>query len=60
VTWQRCRVHFMRNALAKVSKGDAETVAATIGSSSPSPPVTKPTRKKPTNNHPRAAVTATA
>jgi transposase-like protein len=29
-TWQRCRVHCMRNALAKVSKGHAEMVAATI------------------------------
>ena len=29
-TWQRCRVHFMRNALAKVNKGHAEMVAATI------------------------------
>jgi len=29
-TWQRCRVHFMRNALAKVTKGHAELVAATI------------------------------
>ena len=28
--WQRCRVHFMRNALATVSKGHAEMVAATI------------------------------
>ena len=28
--WQRCRVHFMRNALAKVSKGHGEMVAATI------------------------------
>lgn len=28
--WQRCRVHFMRNALAKVTKGNAEMVAATI------------------------------
>ncbi len=28
--WQRCRVHFMRNALAKVSKGHAEMVAAAI------------------------------
>jgi len=28
--WQRCRVHFMRNALAKVTKGHAEMVAATI------------------------------
>lgn len=30
VTWQRCRVHFMRNVLAKVSKGHDEMVAATI------------------------------
>jgi putative transposase len=28
--WQRCRVHFMRNALAKVNKAHAEMVAATI------------------------------
>ncbi len=28
--WQRCRVHFMRNVLAKVTKGHAEMVAATI------------------------------
>nr|BAE45066.1 transposase [Terrabacter sp. DBF63] len=28
--WQRCRVHFMRNVLAKVTKGNAEMVAATI------------------------------
>lgn len=28
--WQRCRAHFMRNALAKVNKGHAELVAATI------------------------------
>jgi putative transposase len=28
--WQRCRVHFMRNALAKVGTGHAEMVAATI------------------------------
>ena len=28
--WQRCRVHFMRNALAKVSKGQQEMVAAAI------------------------------
>ena len=28
--WQRCRVHFMRNALAKVTRGHAEMVAATI------------------------------
>jgi putative transposase len=30
VGWQRCRVHFMRNALAKVPKGHDEMVAATI------------------------------
>lgn len=28
--WQRCRVHFVRNALAKVSKSHAEMVAATV------------------------------
>jgi hypothetical protein len=28
--WQRCRVHFMRNALAKVNKSHGEMVAATI------------------------------
>ncbi len=29
-TWQRCRVHFMRNALAHVSKGQNTMVAAAI------------------------------
>jgi putative transposase len=29
-TWQRCRVHFMRNVLSRVNKGHAEMVAATI------------------------------
>ncbi len=29
-SWQRCRVHFMRNALARVNKVHAEMVAATI------------------------------
>jgi putative transposase len=28
--WQRCRVHFMRNVLARVTKGRAEMVAAAI------------------------------
>jgi putative transposase len=28
--WQRCRVHFMRNVLARVRKGDADMVAAAI------------------------------
>ena len=30
ISWQRFRVHFMRNVLAKVSKGHDEMVAATI------------------------------
>ena len=29
-TWQRCRVHFLRNALARVPKGQAEMVAAAV------------------------------
>lgn len=29
-SWQRCRVHFMRNALAHVSKGQREMAAAAI------------------------------
>ncbi len=29
-SWQRCRVHFMRNALARVPKGQSEWVAAAI------------------------------
>ena len=29
-TWQRCRVHFMRNALTHVSKGQRLMVAAAI------------------------------
>jgi putative transposase len=29
-TWQRCRVHFLRNVLAAVPKGNAEMVAAAI------------------------------
>src|SRR5690606_35573024 len=28
--WQRCRVHFIRNVLAKVAKGSGEMVAAAI------------------------------
>ena len=28
--WQRCRVHFMRNALAKVPRANAEMVAAAV------------------------------
>jgi putative transposase len=29
-SWQRCRVHFMRNVLARVPKGNSEMVAAAI------------------------------
>lgn len=29
-SWQRCRVHFMRNVLAKVRKGEADMVLAAI------------------------------
>jgi putative transposase len=29
-SWQRCRVHFLRNVLAKVPKGSAEMVAAAV------------------------------
>jgi putative transposase len=29
-TWQRCRVHFLRNVLAQVPRGNAEMVAAAI------------------------------
>lgn len=29
-SWQRCRVHFMRNVLAKVTKGNTDMVAAAI------------------------------
>ena len=29
-SWQRCRVHFMRNVLAKVTRANAEMVAAAI------------------------------
>src|SRR3954451_7304641 len=28
--WQRCRVHFLRNVLARVPKGSAEMVAAAV------------------------------
>lgn len=29
-SWQRCRVHFLRNVLAQIPKGSSETVAAAI------------------------------
>jgi putative transposase len=29
-SWQRCRVHFMRNVLAQVPRGNSEMVAAAI------------------------------
>jgi putative transposase len=28
--WQRCRVHFLRNVLARIPKGSAEMVLAAI------------------------------
>ena len=42
-TWQRCRVHFMRNVLAKVTKTHAEAVAAMVRSifAQPTPETTK-------------------
>lgn len=30
VAWQRCRVHFRRNILSKVTKGQADAVAAMV------------------------------
>ena len=36
-SWQRCRVHFMRNALSLVPKAAQQMVGATIAPSSPSP-----------------------
>ena len=30
VSWQRCRVHFMRNVLARVPRGDQAMVAVAI------------------------------
>ena len=36
-TWQRCRVHFMRNVLTRVAKASSAMVATTITRSSPSP-----------------------
>ena len=35
--WQRCRVHFMRNVLTKVTKGHADMVAAAIRTIFPQP-----------------------
>lgn len=29
-SWQRCRVHFMRNVLAKVGKGQSDVIAAMV------------------------------
>jgi len=42
-SWQRCRVHFMRNVLAKVTKTHAEAVAAMVRSifAQPTPDTTK-------------------
>ena len=36
-SWQRCRVHFMRNALATVPKVPQQMVAATCARTSPNP-----------------------
>ena len=43
VSWQRCRVHFMRNLLARVPRGHAEMVAATVRTifAQPDPQVTR-------------------
>ena len=38
--WQRCRVHFLRNVLAKVPRGSAEMVAAAIRTIFAQPDVT--------------------
>jgi putative transposase len=50
--WQRCRVHFMRNVLARVSKGQAEMVAAAIRTILPSPPPTPSGRRWKTSRSP--------
>jgi putative transposase len=42
--WQRCRVHFLRNALALVPKTAAEMVAATIRTVFAQPDAPSPTR----------------
>jgi transposase-like protein len=39
--WQRCRVHFLRNVLARVPKGSAEVVAAAIRTIFAQPPARK-------------------
>ena len=36
-TWQRCRVHFMRNLLSVVPKQAQDAVAAIVRTSSPNP-----------------------
>ena len=41
--WQRCRVHFLRNVLAQVPKGNAEMVAAAIRTD------LRPTRRRATS-----------
>ena len=46
--WQRCRVHFMRNALSKVPKASAEMVAAAIRTvlPNPTPPMSAPSSRR--------------
>lgn len=43
-TWQRCRVHWIRNALAHVPKGQHTVVAAAIRQAFSSPTATAPAR----------------
>ena len=45
--WQRCRVHFMRNVLAVVPRGNTEMVAAAIRMSPNPTPTTSPSSSRP-------------
>ncbi len=42
VAWQRCRVHFMRNLLARIPKGSAEMVLAAVRTIFARPDPTRP------------------
>jgi Transposase, Mutator family len=62
-TWQRCRVHFMRNALAHVPKGQTTVVAAAIRQvflqpDHPQPP--RPGATSPTSSAPAGLSSAPA
>ncbi len=48
-TWQRCRVHFMRNALSTVPKAAQQMVAATLGTNISAPSRTCVTGRSPTS-----------